>query len=182
MKDSLKGMLANITRRQLRAFAAVVETGSISKAAQALGITPPAVSLQMRLLEEAAGLPLLDRGKGSMRPTDAGKLVMRAAGDVEAAVAACAEQIAALSGVERGRVTVGIISTAKYFVPRALAIFSREHPGIDVRLMVGNRGAVLAALADARRALGRIDEALASARAGWEAARHGTAADGEAAP
>jgi DNA-binding transcriptional LysR family regulator len=148
MKEALKSALPNVTRRQLRALAAVVETGSISQAAERLNVTPPAVSLQMRQLEMAAGLPLLERAKAGMRPTDAGRIVLRAAGTVEAALAAAAEEIAALSGIERGRVTVGVVSTAKYFAPRALAIFSKEHPGVDVRLMVGNRDMVLTALRD----------------------------------
>jgi LysR family transcriptional regulator for metE and metH len=148
MKEIFRPLLPNITRRQLRAFAAVVEMGSISQAAQRLNVTPPAVSLQMRQLEAAAGLPLLDRAKAGMRPTEAGRIVLKAAGEIEAALSACAEEIAALSGVERGRVVVGVVSTAKYFAPRALAIFSREHPGVDVRLIVGNRGVVLSALRD----------------------------------
>ncbi len=148
MKEKLKAALAGVTRRQLRAFSAVVEAGSISKAAQRLNLTPPAVSLQMRQLEEAAGLPLLDRMREGVRPTDAGRAVLKAAGTVEGAMSACAEEIAALSGIERGRVAVGIVSTAKYFAPRALALFSREHPGVDVRLVVGNRDLVLSALRD----------------------------------
>ncbi len=146
MKDSLKPVLPHVTRRQLRAFVAVAESGSISQAAQILGVTPPAVSLQMRQLEAAAGLPLLDRGKGGMRPTDAGLIILRAAGAVEGSMAACAEELAAVAGVERGRVAVGVISTAKYFAPRALAMFSREHPGVDIRLVVGNRDVVVTAL------------------------------------
>ena len=148
MKDKLKPVWPTVTRRQLRALAAVVETGSISQAAERLGVTPPAVSLQMRQLKAAAGLPLLDRAKSGMRPTDAGRIVLRAAGEIEAALTAAAEEIAALAGVERGRVAVGVVSTAKYFAPRALALFSREHPGIDVRLIVGNRDTVLSALRD----------------------------------
>jgi DNA-binding transcriptional LysR family regulator len=140
--------LARVTLRQLRAFAAVTASGSISAAAQALAVTPPAVSLQMRQLEDAAGLPLLDRSRGSMRPTDAGRVLLRSIAEIETALSASAEQFAALRGIERGRVAVGVVSTAKYFAPHALALFSREHPGIDVRLVVGNRGEVLAALRD----------------------------------
>ncbi len=148
MKEILKPALPNVTRRQLRALAAVAETGSISQAAERLNVTPPAISLQMRQLEAVVGLPLLDRSKSGMRPTDAGRIVLKVAGALEAALSACAEEIAALAGIERGRVTVGVVSTAKYFAPRALAIFSKEHPGIDVRLVVGNRDTVLTALRD----------------------------------
>jgi LysR family transcriptional regulator for metE and metH len=148
MKEKLKDPLANVTLRQLRAFEAVARSGSISGAARALNVTPPAVSLQMRQLEGAAGFPLLDRAREGMRPTEAGRVLLHSIARIEMALAAGSEEIAALKGLERGRVAVGVVSTAKYFAPRALAIFSREHPGIDVRLMVGNRGQVVAALRD----------------------------------
>ncbi len=148
MKEKLKSLPPHVTLRQLRAFAAVAAAGSISKAARALNITPPAVSLQMRQLEDAAGVPLLDRARDGMRPTDAGRVLLRVVSQIEAALAAGAEEIAALKGLERGRVVVGVVSTAKYFAPRALAIFAREHPGIDIRLTVGNRDAIVAALRD----------------------------------
>lgn len=134
--------------RQLRAFGAFVETGTISAAAAQLGLTPPAVGQQLRLLETAlGGVPLSERVGAGQRPTQAGREVLLALDRVEAALGDCGEAVAAVSGAGRGRVTVGIISTAKYFAPFALAAFGREQPAVELRIAVGNREAIVAGLA-----------------------------------
>ena len=146
MKEKLNPSLRGITLRQLRALAAVVRTGTVSAAADALAVTPPAVSQQLRLLEEALAVPLAERTPAGMRPTDAGREVLEAHARIEAALADCGAAIAALRGMQGGRVAVGVISTAKYFAPRALAAFMRREPGVEIRLSVGNRSEILAAL------------------------------------
>lgn len=137
-----------VTLKQLRALDAIVRTGTITKAAQALGVTPPAVTMQMRLLEEAAGLPLLEKTDSGLRPTDAGGAVLDTAHRCEAALEACSDALQALKGAGGGRVTVGVVSTAKYFAPRALAAFSQAHPRVEMRLSVGNRSETITALKD----------------------------------
>ena len=146
MKEKLSPSLRGITLRQLRALAAVVRTGTVSAAADALAVTPPAVSQQLRLLEDALAVPLAERTPAGMRPTDAGREVLAAHARIEAALADCGAAIAALRGMQGGRVAVGVISTAKYFAPRALAAFMRREPGVEIRLSVGNRAEILGAL------------------------------------
>jgi LysR family transcriptional regulator for metE and metH len=140
MKEKLSSFARTTSLRQLRALAAVAEAGSISAAAAALGLTPPAVSQQLRLLETALGqVPLLARGRGGLGATPAGHEVLAALARIEAALADCTAAVDALRGLSRGAVSIGVVSTAKYFAPFALAAFQRAHPGIEISVRVGNR-------------------------------------------
>lgn len=137
-----------VTFKQLRALAAVAHRRSISGAAADLNVTPPAVSLQLRELEANAGVPLFERRADGMAPTQAAQEILVVHHRTEAALEACSEALSALAGVEIGRVAVGVISTAKYFAPRALAAFIRQHPRVELRLNVANRADTIAALDD----------------------------------
>ena len=138
--------MRNVTLKQLRVFAAVVRTGSVTGAAQRLNVSPPAVTLQMQLLQSQVGLPLVERSSSGTTPTDAGRELLAAVERIEAILADCGAALAALAGTERGTVSVGVVSTAKYFAPRALAAFARAHPGIDLRITVGNRADIISGL------------------------------------
>lgn len=140
--------MRNLTLRQLRILSAVTKTGSMAGAARQLHVTPPAITVQMQQLEETAGLPLVERlGDGTI-PTAAGEIVLRTAHKIEAMLAECDQEIAQLKGIKGGQVAVGVVSTAKYFAPRALAAFRAKHPEVDLRLLVHNRQATIAALRD----------------------------------
>ena len=138
--------MRHVTLRQLRTFAQVVRTGSFTGAAQALHLTPPAITIQMRELEERAGLPLIERTAAGVVPTEAGREVIQAAQRIEVALAGCSDALSALRGLEGGHVAIGVVSTAKYFAPAALGAFARAHPSVEIRLDVGNRAAIIAAL------------------------------------
>ena len=138
--------LKNVTLKQLRALAAVVRTGSVTAAAQQLNVSPPAVTLQMQLLQDQAGLPLVERAAGATTATEAGAEIIRAIERIEDILANCAAALSALAGTERGTVTVGVISTAKYFAPRVLGAFARARPGIDLRITIGNRADMIGGL------------------------------------
>lgn len=147
MKGSLSPFARRTSLRQLRAFGAVIETGTISAAAERLGLTPPAIGQQLRLLEAALGdIPLVERVGSAQRATEAGLEVLAALERVEAALRDCNDAIEALQGTARGRIGVGIISTAKYFAPFALAAFGRAQPGVELRIAVGNREDIIAGL------------------------------------
>jgi LysR family transcriptional regulator for metE and metH len=117
-------------------------------AARELNVTPPAVTLQLKLLEQSMGMPLFERGKKGLRATEAGRVLIEATASVTAALEACSQTLELLRGVRHGRVAVGVVSTAKYFAPRALAEFAKQHPNVEIRLSVGNRKETLGALAD----------------------------------
>ncbi|MCB1506762.1 MAG: LysR family transcriptional regulator [Hyphomicrobiaceae bacterium] len=138
--------LAGITLKQLRAFAAVVEEGSNAAAANKLKVTPPAIALQLKILEEEAGLPLLERTPDGIKPTMAGVEILATAEIVESSLAECSAALHTLGQGEGGRVSVGVVSTAKYFAPRAFAAFVRNHPHIEIDLFVGNRADILSEL------------------------------------
>jgi LysR family transcriptional regulator, low CO2-responsive transcriptional regulator len=146
MKENLNDLFRAVTLKQLRALSAVVKHGTYTAAARNLHVTPPAISIQMGLLEEMTGLPLVERSGDRYVATQAGEKLVEAARTIEETLAECAESVIHLKGAEGGQARVGIVSTAKYFAPRALAVFSRAHPGIDVRLSVGNRRETIAAM------------------------------------
>lgn len=138
--------MRHVTLKQLRVLAAVARTGSVTKAALALHVSPPAVTLQLQALQDEAGLPLVERSPSGMVLTLAGREVVEAASRIEAVLSDCNALLAALAGAERGTVSVGVISTAKYFAPRALATFARAHPGLELKLIVGNRAEIIEGL------------------------------------
>lgn len=146
VKEKLSPLARGLTLKQLRALSAAAFRGTVSGAAQELNLTPPAVALQLRRLEEVARAAVLEKTAHGLQPTAAGRELLRAAAAVEQVLDECAQALDTLDSVERGRVAVGVVSTAKYFAPKALAAFVRAHPGIDLRLHVGNRSETIAAL------------------------------------
>jgi LysR family transcriptional regulator for metE and metH len=142
----MKQDMRNVTLKQLRVLAAVVRTGSVTAAAQQLNVSPPAVTLQMQLLQDQAGLPLVERAASVTTATDAGLEILRAVEQIETIMADCNATLAAIAGTKRGIVSVGVISTAKYFAPRALGAFARSHPGIELKITIGNRAEMIEGL------------------------------------
>ncbi|MBA2127432.1 LysR family transcriptional regulator [Hyphomicrobium methylovorum] len=140
--------MRDATLRQLRSVIAIAKSGKIVIAANRLGLTPPAVTEQLRLLERDLDLRLFDRTKSGLRPTDAGHIVLEAAMRIEALIQDTTEQLQSLKGLETGSITIGVVSTAKYFVPRLIHAFIQTVPSVEIRLLVGNREETIAALRD----------------------------------
>jgi LysR family transcriptional regulator, low CO2-responsive transcriptional regulator len=136
----------DLTLRQLRALGAVHTMGSVTGAARSLNLTQPAVTLQLRNLEALAGLPLIQRTGEGMRLTDAGREVMTLTERIEAALVDCERTLDMIAGRSGGHVSIGAVSTAKYFVPFAIAAFAKRHPKIDIALSIGNREDIRQAL------------------------------------
>ena len=135
-----------LTIRQLRALATVQKTRSVTAAANQLHLTQPAVTLQLRNLQALAGLPLIQRTGDGMLLTDAGREVLTLCERVEAAISDCETSLEMMAGKTAGRISIGAVSTAKYFVPFAISGFSKLHPNIDIKLTIGNRQETSAAL------------------------------------
>ncbi len=135
------------TTKQLRIVLEITRTGKISAAANVLSVTGPAVTLQLQQLEAMVGMPLFERGPGRMRPTAAGEVIADCARLVEDRLKVCVETLEEFKGLRAGRVSVGVVSTAKYFAPAALGAFKRTMQNLDLRLTVVNREDVLKALA-----------------------------------
>jgi len=136
----------DLTIRQLRALAVLQSAGSVTAAANRLNLTQPAVTLQLRNLQALAGLPLIQRTGDGMALTDAGHNVLALAQRVEAALIDCERSLDMIAGRNGGRVSIAAVSTAKYFVPFAIAAFSRRFPKVDVTLRIGNREDIREAL------------------------------------
>jgi DNA-binding transcriptional LysR family regulator len=121
---------------------------SFSRAAEELHLTQPAVSMQVQALEDQAGLPLTEQAGKKVRLTAAGEEIARQARRIAEQLRDAGEAMAALKGVEAGRLKIGVVSTAKYFAPSLLAEFRRRHPGVELELAVNNRGAIVRQLAE----------------------------------
>ncbi|GGW99338.1 LysR family transcriptional regulator [Streptomyces noursei] len=114
---------------------AVARTGSFSAAARELGCTQPAVSQQMKALEQSAGTPLLVRTGREMRLTQAGEALVRHAAGILAGLSAAEDEVAAIAGLRSGRVRlVSFPSGSSTLVPTALARMRAAHPGVRVSL------------------------------------------------
>ncbi|MFE5538262.1 LysR family transcriptional regulator [Streptomyces sp. NPDC056492] len=125
-----------IEARHLRVLRAVAGTGSFSAAARELGCTQPAVSQQMKALEQSAGTPLLVRAGREMRLTQAGTALVRHAAGILAGLTAAEEEVAAIAGLRAGRVRlVSFPSGSSTLVPTALAAMRAEHPGTRISLV-----------------------------------------------
>jgi DNA-binding transcriptional LysR family regulator len=122
--------------RHLRVLRSVAATGSFSAAARELGCTQPAVSQQMKGLEQSAGTPLLVRTGREMRLTQAGEALVRHAAGILAGLTAAEEEVAAIAGLRAGRVRlVSFPSGSSTLVPTALAALRAAHPGTRVSLV-----------------------------------------------
>ena len=140
--------MKNVTLRQLHSILAIRRTGKISTAAEQIGLTGPAVTLQLQQLEDQTGVSLFDRGRSGLRPTAAGEAALRAAQDIEVRLRQLFEEIEMISEANAGQLRIGAVSTAKYFAPTLMAVFRDLHPRVNISLTVGNRGAVIEALRD----------------------------------
>lgn len=132
-----------LTFKQLRALSETVRHGSVTGAAKALHVTPPAITTQLKLLEESVGAPLFDRSAEGFQPTEIGQELLEAALDIDRLVARAADRIGALRSGAAGSLVFGVVSTAKYLAPFIVAGFQRVHPNIRVKLVVGNRSEII---------------------------------------
>jgi DNA-binding transcriptional LysR family regulator len=130
--------MKNATLRQLRVFASVARHLSFIRAAEELKLTAPAVSMQIKELETEVGLPLFDRTSRQVSLTTIGEYMLAHTRRVLAAVRDAEDLVARFRGLQTGALDVGMVSTAEYFLPRLLAQFRQEHPGIEIRLQVAN--------------------------------------------
>ncbi len=130
--------MKNATLRQLRIFAAVARHLSFVRAAEELRLTAPAVSMQIKELELEVGLPLFDRTSRQVSLTMVGEYMLAHVRRVLSAMRDAEDLVARFRGLQTGPLDVGMVSTAKYFLPRLLAVFREEHPGIEIRLQVAN--------------------------------------------
>lgn len=134
------------TIRQLDTFLEVARELSVSRAAENLHVTQPAISMQMKQLEEAVGLPLYEQVGRKIRLTDAGQDFQQYAISAVAQLKQLEDAMAERRGIRKGRVDLAIVSTAKYFVPMLLVRFRKKFPDIEVKLQLHNRDNIMSLL------------------------------------
>lgn len=134
------------TVHQLRIFEAIVRHGGFSRAAEALHLTQPTVSMQIRKVAEAVGLPLFEQTGRRLELTEAGEALLRLARETFDGLDRFDQTIAELKGLRSGRLRLAAVTSAEYFLPRLLGPFCNRHPGIEVALEVGNRERILSRL------------------------------------
>ncbi|MBN8283829.1 LysR family transcriptional regulator [Zoogloea sp.] len=132
-----------ITLRQLETFSAVAHMGSFTRAAEALHLTQPAVSIQVRQLADTVGLPLFDQAGRSLRLTAAGEALLATTRQLDDVWNGFETTIDALRGLKRGKLRVALVTTAKYFLPRMLGAFCRRYPDISIELEIANRDRIV---------------------------------------
>ena len=133
--------------KQLKSLLLVAQHESVSRAAEALHVTQPAVSLQLRLLEEAAGTPLTRKTGRNIQLTAAGEVLAGFAERILALWEEAGDEVAALKGIISGTLRIGAITTAEYILPPMLVKFTTERPDVRIKLRVGNRNEIVGMLA-----------------------------------
>ncbi len=139
--------MLHLTLRQLQVFEAVANHLSYSRAAETLHLTQPAVSMQIKQLEESAGLPLFEQLGKKIYLTEAGKEFRQYCRNILDQLTEAENVLAELKGVDRGKLTISVATTASHFVTQLLAEFCKRYPKISVSLNVTNRETLLSHLA-----------------------------------
>ncbi|MGC9269871.1 LysR family transcriptional regulator [Acidiphilium sp.] len=142
----LKPLLRHVTFRQLQIFAAVVRNGSFTRAAEELFLAQPTISIQMKKLSDAVGLPLFEQNGRDIRATDAGQDLLAACQELFLIFENLDTRIADRKGLRRGRLRLGVVTTAKYIAPELLAAFGARYPGIEFSMKVNNRDDIITRL------------------------------------
>ena len=136
----------HLTLRQLKIFSQAARRSSLTRAAQDLHLSQPAVSMQIKQLEESVGMPLFDRVGKRLQLTEAGRELNRYSREITAKVDEIAQVMDEIKGLRRGSLTIAVATTVSQYAIQAVAGFHRRYPGIRVSLDVTNRKSLLSQL------------------------------------
>ena len=138
----------HFTLRQFRVFEAVADHLSFTQAAKTLHLSQPAVSMQVKAIEEQVGLPLFEQLGKQIYLTEAGHEIHHYSRAIRQLLDEAEDVINGLKGAHQGRLTISVASTANYFVPTLLGVFHERFPDITVSLDVTNRETLLKQLSE----------------------------------
>ncbi|WP_457673825.1 LysR family transcriptional regulator [Thiolapillus sp.] len=147
---STDSLARTTTLRQLQILVAVARHGGYTRAAEALHLTQPTVSMQVKKLSEAIGMPLFEQSGKTLQLTPAGRKTLDASRDILDRLELLGGEISSLTGEVKGELRIAVVTTAKYFMPHLLGVFVQRYPDVEPRLLVTNREKVLERLEDAR--------------------------------
>lgn len=136
----------HLTLRQLKVFEAVAAYRSYTEAAKKMHMTQPAVSMQIKQLEEQAGLTLFDRLGKQVSITHAGEELLHYSKTIHQQLEEAEQVLEELKGMKRGKLHLTMASTANYFAPQLIAAFHHEYPDAKVNLDVTNRAGLISAV------------------------------------
>ncbi|MBN4060478.1 LysR family transcriptional regulator [bacterium AH-315-I20] len=136
----------NISLKQLSILESIHEHGSYTAASKALFMTQPAISMQVKKLEDEVGLPLFERNGKQVVPTEAGQELLFYAQNIKQQLTEAAQVMQELKGVERGKLHLTMASTANYFAPQLIAAFKSQFPRAEITLDVTNRSGLVDAV------------------------------------
>lgn len=140
--------MIHATLHQLKVFEATARHGSFTRAAEELFLTQPTVSMQVKQLTKAVGLPLFEQVGKRLYLTDAGRELFSTCQEIFDKLDQLEMKVADLKGMKQGHLRLAVITTTKYFMPRLLGPFCQMYPGIDVSLTVTNHERVIERLAN----------------------------------
>lgn len=135
--------MLRLTLRQLEVFEAVAHHLSYSRASENLHLTQPAVSMQIKQLEEAVGMPLFEQLGKKIYLTEAGQELQRYSRNILQQLDEAESVFEEMKGMRRGKLAISVASTAGYFMPFLLAQFSKRFPEVAITLDVSNREVLL---------------------------------------
>ncbi|MDR6156879.1 DNA-binding transcriptional LysR family regulator [Chryseobacterium sp. SLBN-27] len=136
----------NYTLNQLQIFLKVVQTGSVTKAAEALFLTQPAVSIQLKNFQDQFNIPLTEVVGRKLYVTEFGKEIAQAAEEIVNQIHSINYKTLAYQGQVTGRLKISVVSTGKYVMPYFLSGFIRQHPGVELVMDVTNKEKVIESL------------------------------------
>jgi len=134
------------TLHQLQILLTISETGSITRAAEALHLTQPAVSIQLRNLQEQFDIPLTEVVGRKLYVTDFGREIVASARNILEEVESMERITLARQGFLTGKISVSVVSTGKYIMPYLLTDFMQQHPGVELSMVVTNKQSVIDSL------------------------------------
>lgn len=152
-----------ISIQKLRILSAIAAHRNYTRAAEQLRISQPAVSLQIRQLEDYIGAPVIERVNKKIHLTDNGEMLLEAARDILSRLDRLENDIQQKRGEVAGRLDIAVVSTAKQFMPHYLGRFLRFYPKVVPQLTVTNRASLLEAISENRHDLyimGQVPEGL----------------------
>ncbi len=140
--------MIHATLHQFKVFEATARHGSFTRAAEELYLTQPTVSMQVKQLTKALGLPLFEQVGKRLYLTDTGRELYSTCQEIFNQLEQLEMRVADFKGMKQGHLKLTVITTAKYFVPRLLGPFCKKYPGVDVSLIVTNHERAIDRLAD----------------------------------
>jgi LysR family transcriptional regulator, low CO2-responsive transcriptional regulator len=135
--------LMHFTFQQLKLFESVYRNNSYTRASEELFLTQPAISIQIKRLENQLGLPLFEQVGKKIYPTMAGKVTYEASSDILNRISDLKNSIEELKGIVKGHLQVSVVTTAKYFMPHLLGHFLKLYPEVEPKLKFTNRANVV---------------------------------------